>query len=444
MAAEDGPLRIALLTYRGNPYAGGQGVYVRHLSRELVRLGHRVEVFSGQPYPELVPQVPLVRLPSLDLYGREHPMRPPSPLRLRSLADWVEAARFATLAFPEPLAFSLRAAQALRPRRDRFDLVHDNQGLGYGLLAIERMGLPLLATIHHPITVDLRLELERAPSARRRFLWRRWYSFRHMQRRVARRLRRIVTDSESSRRDIEADLGVAPERIHVVPVGVDPESFRPLPGVRRRPGRIVTAASADSAMKGLPDLLRALARLRSRREVELVVIGRPRAGGATERLVAELGLGAAVRFLSGVAEEELVALYAEADLAVVPSRYEGFSLPAVEAMACGAALVATTGGALPEVVGPDGEAALLVPPGDPEALARAIERALAAPELRAALGARGRARACARWTWRHTAERTLAQYRALLAEAVSNGSAVRADGAASSRERRDHTLGREP
>ncbi len=428
--AADGPLRIALLTYRGNPYAGGQGVYVRHLSRALVELGHRVEVLSGQPYPELDPEVALMRLPSLDLYGRAHPLRPPSPSRLRSLADWLEAAQFATLAFPEPLAFSVRAALALRRRRGDFDLVHDNQCLGYGLLAIERHGLPVLATIHHPITVDLRLELARAPSARRRFLWRRWYAFRHMQGRVARRLRRIVTDSESSRRDVCADLGVAPDRVHVVPVGVDPEAFRPPPVRRPRPGRIVTAASADSAMKGLGHLLEALARVRARRPVELVVIGRPRRGGATERAVAALGLEAAVRFVSGISEEELVALYADAELAVVPSLYEGFSLPAVEAMACAVPLVATTGGALPEVVGRDGEAALLVPPGDAEALAGAIECALDDAALRRSLGERGRARACSRWTWRHTAERTAAHYRALLEEARGGSSGTSFRGAA--------------
>jgi glycosyltransferase involved in cell wall biosynthesis len=412
----EGPLRIAFLTYRGNPHSGGQGVYARQLSRALADLGHRVEVFSGQPYPDLDPRVPLTRLPSFDFYNAADPMRLPAPSRIRSLGDWVEVAQFLTLAFPEPLAFSIRASGALRARASDFDLVHDNQCLGWGLLALGRRGLPVLATIHHPITVDLKLELAAATSWRRRFLWRRWYAFVKMQRRVARRLPRILTDSASSRDEILRDLGVAAGRLHVVPVGVDPGSFRPRPDVAVRPGRIVTAASADSAMKGLTHLLEAVARLRGSRAVELVVVGKLRENGPTSRRIAELGLVGHVEFVSGVSEERLVELYNEAEVAVVPSLFEGFSLPAIEAMACGTPLVATTGGALPEVVGADGDTALLVPPGDAEALARKIELALGSPGLRETVGRRGRQRVLERWTWRQTALGTVAQYRELLAD----------------------------
>lgn len=416
MPAPDRPLRIAFLTYRGNPHSGGQGVYARHLTKALADLGHAVEVFSGQPYPELDARVPLSKLPSFDLYNAERPLQVPRVRDIRTVADWLEIAQFSVLTFPEPLSFSVRAARALKHRASEFDLVHDNQSLGYGLLALERRGLPVLATIHHPITVDLRLELDRAETLQRRFFWRRWYAFTKMQGRVARRLPRIVTDSDTSRDEILRDLGVAAERLHVVPVGVDPEVFRPLPGVARKSGRIVTAASADSAMKGLTHLLEAVARLRERRPIELTVIGKLRASGPTPRRIIELGLEGHIEFVSGVSEERLVELYAEAELAVVPSLFEGFSLPAIEAMSCGTPLVATTGGALPEVVGPDGETALLVPPGDSAALAERIGFALDRPELRAAIGQRGRRWVLDRWTWRQTALGTLAQYRALLAE----------------------------
>jgi glycosyltransferase involved in cell wall biosynthesis len=418
MSAE-GSLRIAFLTYRGNPHSGGQGVYTRHLTRALVDLGHSVEVFSGQPYPDLDPRVPLTRLPSFDFYNAADPMRLPAPSRVRTLGDWVELGQFLTLAFPEPLAFSVRAAGALRSRAAEFDLVHDNQCLGYGLLALERRGWPVMATIHHPITVDLKLELAGAETLRRRFLWRRWYAFVKMQRRVARRLRRILTDSGSSRDEIQRDLGVAPDRLHVVPVGVDPEAFRPRPDVAVHPGRIVTAASADSAMKGLTHLLEAVARLRGARAVELVVVGKLRENGPTARRIAALGLDGHVEFVSGVSEERLVELYNQAELAVVPSLFEGFSLPAIEAMACGTPLVATTGGALPEVVGKDGDTALLVPPGDARALADRIDFALGRPDLRSTVGRRGRARVLERWTWRQTAVGTAAQYRQLLAETAA-------------------------
>ena len=413
MAAES-PLRIAFLTYRGNPHSGGQGVYARHLTRALADLGHHVEVFSGQPYPELDPRVRLVRLPSFDLYNAAHPLRPGRRFEVGSLGDWAELLTFATLAFPEPLAFSVRAWRALRTRLGDFDVVHDNQSLGYGLLALRRAGVPVLATVHHPIAVDLRLELARATTARRRWLWRRWYAFVAMQRRVAPRLARIVTDSDSSADDVRADLAVPAERLHVVPVGVDPVAFAPRTDVAVVPGRIVTTASADSAMKGLPHLLDALVQLRATRpDVSLVVIGTLKPDGPTARKIRDLGVGDAVTFVSGVSEERLVALYNEAAVVAVPSLYEGFSLPAIEAQACGRPLVATTGGALPQVVGPDGETALLVPPGDAAALAAAIGRVLDDAALAARLGAAGRARVTATWTWQHTAERMVQHYRAV-------------------------------
>jgi glycosyltransferase involved in cell wall biosynthesis len=409
------PLRIALLSYRSKPHVGGQGVYVRHLSRALADLGHHVTVLSGQPYPELDDRVPLVELPSLDIWNDYFPARMPGIWELKRWPDFVEVTSFSLGNFPEPIAFSLRAWDHLRRRRHDFDLVHDNQCLGYGLVGIQHF-LPVLATIHHPITVDRRLEMAHADSRYKRFTIGRWYGFTRMQRRVARRMERIVTVSESSRRDIEREFGVAPDRLHVVPVGVDPDLFRPIPGVERIPGRLVTTASADVAMKGLHHLLEAVAKLRTERDVSLVVIGKPRENGRSAEAIERLGLGGVVSFVSGVADERIYELYSEAELAVVPSLYEGFSLPAIEAMSCAVPVVATTGGALPEVVGAHGETSLLVPPGDPQALAATIAAALDDPVRRAAIGAGGRRRVIERWSWRSTAERTVEQYRALLDE----------------------------
>lgn len=400
-------LRIALLTYRGNPRSGGQGVYVRHLSRALAHLGHRVEVFSGPPYPELAAEVRLTRLPSLDLYRPESPFRPARAPR--SAIDLLELGAMCLGGFPEPLTFSLRARAELRRRRDEFDVVHDNQCLGYGLLGLGRAGLPVLATVHHPVQVDRRLELAQATGGRRLSL-RRWYGFTRMQARVARRLP-LLTVSKAARDEIVREMGVPAGRIAVVPNGVDADLFRPLPDRRRRPGRIVATASADVPLKGLDPLLRAFAMLRGRRPAELVVVGRPRAGGPIPRLLDELELNGSVRFVSGVPDEKLVALYAEAEAAVVPSLYEGFSLPAVEAMACGLPLVATTAGALPEVVG---DAALLVPPGDPCALADELTVLLADAGLRRCLGERGRERVLSRFTWEASARATVERYREVI------------------------------
>ncbi len=411
----DSPLRIAYLSYRGKPHCGGQGVYTRHLTKALSDLGHSVKVFSGQPYPVLDERVPLIALPSLDLYNDHYPMRKARIWELKTRWDLVEVAAFNTGTFPEPLAFSLRAWDHLRHRRDDFDLVHDNQCLGWGLVLLQqRVGFPVLSTIHHPITVDRRLEIAHARTLWESFSMRRWYAFTKMQGRVARRMNHIMTVSESSKVDIAADHKVDPEHIHVVPVGVDPEMFRPVPGVRRVPGRIVTTASADVAMKGLKYLLEAMAKLRTERNVELVIIGQPAEGGASADLFAELDLTDCVSWVHGVSDERIVELYSEAEVAVVPSLYEGFSLPAIEAMSCGVPLVTTTGGALPEVAGSHGETCFQVPPGDSEALATMLGTVLDQPDVRDRVGANGRQRVIDQWSWHHTAERTVDQYRALL------------------------------
>jgi len=411
-----GRLRIAYLVYRGNPRCGGQGVYTRHLTRELAALGHSVTVFSGPPYPEIDEGVELVRVPSLDLYREPDPFRVPGLREFKSSVDVLEFALMCAAGFPEPLTFSLRARRLLSARLGDFDLVHDNQSLGSGILGMMADGWPVLATIHHPITVDRELELAHAEGWRRRLTLKRWYGFVRMQARVARQVQRIVTVSESSRRDIEEQLGVELERMAVVPVGVDESVFRPLPGALRVPGRIMTTASSDVPMKGLVPLLEALARLRTERpDAHLVVIGRLKSGSAIPGVLERLGLSGAVRFFSGVSDEEIVELYSRADVAVVPSLYEGFSLPAVEAMACGVPLVATTGGALPEVAGKNGVTALLVAPDDPGALAHAIGTALSDDGLRRRLGAAGRQRTLERFTWPVTARGTAEQYAELLA-----------------------------
>jgi len=404
-------IRVALLAYRGNPHSGGQGVYVHYLARELLALGHHVEVFSGPPYPRLSPGVPVVEVPSLDLYRPEDPFRTPALAEFRDLIDVAEFATMCSAGFPEPLTFSLRARRVLRSRRHDFDVVHDNQCLGYGILGIARDGFPVVATVHHPIIVDRALELASADGWRRRMSVRRWYGFVRMQKRVAQRIPRVLTVSESSAGDIATQMGVRRDRMSVVPVGVDTGLFRPLPHVARVPGRLMTTASADVPLKGLVPLLEALAKVRTERHAELVIVGQPRGGSLVPATIERLGLEGAVTIAGVVDTLRMIELYAEAEMAVVPSLYEGFSLPAVEAMACGLPLVTTTGGALPEVVGAEGECALLVPPSDPGALAAAIVRMLDDGDLRARLGAAGRGRVLRKFTWRATAEATVECYR---------------------------------
>ena len=402
-------MRIALLSYRSKPHCGGQGVYVRHLSRELAALGHTVEVFSGPPYPALDDGVGLTRVPSLDLYREPDPFRVP---RLREFRDLIDVGEFLTMClgrFPEPRTFGRRVARLLADRVDDFDVVHDNQGLGRGLLDIEKAGLPVVATIHHPITFDRRVDLAHAPTRRRRWAVRRWYGFVRMQARVARRIPLVITPSEASKRDVVRDFGVDPARTRVIMLGVD-EGFRP-PTTPRVPGRILAMASADAPMKGIATLLEAFAKLRVERPgLELVLVTRPVPGGRTERMVDDLGIADAVHFRHGLDDAELVDLMGSAEVACVPSLYEGFSLPTAELMACATPLVVSRAGAIPEVVGPDGECADLVEPGDVGQLEHALDRLLADPERRARMGEAGRRRVREHYSWRAVAEAVVATY----------------------------------
>ncbi|TRZ73577.1 MAG: glycosyltransferase family 1 protein [Actinobacteria bacterium] len=408
----NGPLRIAYLTYRGKPHVGGQGVYTRHLTKALVDLGHHVEVFGGQPYPILDPRVQLHQLPSLDIFNDAHPGRFPAYWEINDWPNFVESAQFLKGTFGEPRSFSIRAHRALKTRINDFDIVHDNQCLGYGILKIEKI-IPTIVTLHHPITKDRKLEMEHTPTWWKRKAIGRWYSFVEMQGKVASKMPRVVVVSKNSIDDIHTDMKVSLDRMRLVPVGVDHELFSPKPTVQRKPGHMITTASADVALKGLSYLLEALAKLRTERDVHLTIIGKPREG-ANADLIRSLGLEDCITHVSGVTDERIVELYAEAELAVVPSLYEGFSLPAIEAMATGTCLVATTGGALPEVTGTDNDTVLSCPAGDAEALAAAIRRGLDSKELRDRIGAAGRARVVERWSWRHCAALTVDQYKEVL------------------------------
>ncbi|MBB3603661.1 glycosyltransferase involved in cell wall biosynthesis [Mycolicibacterium sp. BK556] len=407
-------MRIALLSYRSKTHCGGQGVYVRHLSRGLVELGHDVEVFSGQPYPEILdPRVRLTEVPSLDLYREPDPFRVPHPREIRDRIDALELATMWTSGFPEPRTFSLRAARLLAARRDQFDVVHDNQCLGTGLLRIADMGLPVVATVHHPITKDRVLDLAAAKWWRKPLVHR-WYGFAQMQKKVARSIPDLLTVSSSSATDIADDFGVSPQQLRVVPLGVDTELFKPS-DLPRVPGRIIAISSADRPLKGIGHLLHAVAKLRVEHDLELQLVAKLESNGPTEKLIAELGISDIVHTSSGLSDEELAGLFASAEIACIPSLYEGFSLPAVEAMASGTPIVASRAGALPEVLGPDGECADLVTPGDVNELIAALGRQLESPARRQWLGTAGRRRALDVFSWESVAAQTVRVYEQAIA-----------------------------
>lgn len=401
-------LRIALLGYRSHPHVGGQGIYLKYLSRALLQLGHQVDVLSGPPYPELDPGVRLVKIPSLDLYATPNHIRALRWRHLRSFSDLIEWWSMATGGFAEPYTFGRRVARYLREHRDDYDLVHDNQSLCYGLLQLQRLGLPVVATVHHPITRDRDLALQEASGWGHRLLIRRWYSFLKMQEKVVRELNHVVTVSECSRRDIAVEFGRAEARTEVIGNGVDTDLFRPHPEISREPGRIITTTSSDQPLKGFGVLLEALQQVRSLRpDAHLVVIGKLQPEGRNQRLLRQLELEGCVSFRSGISDLELVQEYARASVAVCPSLYEGFGLPAAEAMSCGVPLVSSAGGALPEVVG---DAGILVPAGDATALAEGIAKVLGNRVLAQALMQMGRQRIVREFCWNRVATRLTDYY----------------------------------
>ena len=406
------PLKICLLGYRSKPHCGGQGIYIKYLSAALSELGHAVDVISGEPYPELEQPVRLIKLPGKNLFEKTERFSALELKDLKSYTNFFEWFSVLSGGFPEPYTFGRRVVKYIKTQRPAYDLIHDNQSLGYGLLTLQKMGLPVIATIHHPITIDKQIALVSANGYKHRLLIKRWYSFLSMQKRVARELNHLLTVSNRSKKDIVTAFDLDAAKISVVYNGIDTAVFAPRPEIQRIPGRIMATASADMPLKGLDYLLRAISGLKGDfPELDLLVVGSPKSGGHTEKLIHQLGIQAHVRFRNNLTTEEIVRYYAEASLAVIPSLYEGFGLPAGEAMACGTPVISSDGGALPEIVG---DAGILVPAGNSTALADAIREMLVNLEKRHKLGAQGRQRIQEKFSWQAAAKQMTRYYRDVL------------------------------
>jgi glycosyltransferase involved in cell wall biosynthesis len=400
------PLRICLLSYRSNPHCGGQGVYLKNLSRAIKDLGHSVDVVCGPPDPLLDKDIQTHHIPCLDLYNPKDPFRTPTLAELKNPINLVEWLGISTMGFPEPFTFGLRAYQFLKNRLHDYDILHDNQSLGYGVQLLGRF-IPTVATIHHPITVDRDIDIKAVKPFWKKLKYLRWYSFIGMQKTVARSLLKIITVSKCARQDISHDFSIPAQRFSVVPNGINTRLFYRLPEISRQVGRIIVTTSADTPLKGLYYLLHAVAGITRTRDIRLVVIGTPKKEGGIIRLIRKLGIARYITFTGHISDMEFVREYAKATLAVVPSVYEGFGLPVGEAMACGVPVISTTGGALPEVVG---NAGILVPPADAAALEKAIVNLLDHPDYAARLGMAGYKRVQTHFTWKKAAEKTIAVY----------------------------------
>lgn len=408
-AGENTPLRVCLLGYRSHPYGGGQGIYIKYLSKALVEAGHQVDVISGEPYPHLDPRVTLIKLPGMNIY--EKGLLSARPQHLAHWSNWQEWFGKLTGGFAEPVSFGRRVDRYLHEHGASYDLIHDNQCLAYGMLNIQRRQA-LVTTIHHPITSDKLIALKATDKWWQKLLIHRWYHFLSMQKKVARQLDHVVTVSQKSKQDIAAAFDMPEDSIQLVYNGIDTEVFAPQPDVQRKTLRIMATASADAPLKGVRYLVEAFAQLLPQYPgLELLMVSKPKPGGETEKLVKRLGLEPHIQFVSGISTEQLVRYYAEATLVVVPSVYEGFGLPAGEAMACEVPVVSTTGGALAEVVAGAG---ILVPTRNATAIAAAVAQLLDEPATREQLAKAGRARILEKFCWNVCAEQMTSYYREVL------------------------------
>jgi len=394
-------------------YSGGQGVYLYYLSRELQKLGHEVHVIVGPPYPNIAEGITEHRVENLNLFEFGFPKK--DPFQVFTLLNLYELAAIRLGMFPEMFSFSFRAYQKLRQllRHYHFDIIHDNQTLGYGILLMKSFKIPIVATVHHPLPIDRKIDIAYIDRAWERFGRIMFYPF-IMQHLVTRRMDRVITVSESAAEETRKAFKVSRQKIRVVHNGIDTEMFQGLDSKRKEPGRLLVVANTQDRKKGVVYLLRALQLLREEMDVKLTIVDRGAPDNEyTPVLVERFGLDGSVEFTGRVSVEELVGCYARAEVAVVPSLYEGFCLPAAEAMACGLPVVATTAGALPEVV-EDGKCGILVPPRDHYALAGALKRLLSDKPLRQAMGEEGRERVERHFTWEEAARKTLAVYREVL------------------------------
>ena len=413
-------MRICLLSYRGNMYCGGQGVYVYYLAKHLLKLGHEVHLIQGPPYTWEIPGVHLHLLPNYNFFATKKFFTQfvPSGTDLLQLFQPLHFYEFAATRFgffPEMLAFSLRAFRRLveLSRERPFDVVHDNQTLAYGLLLIQALGLPVVTTLHHPLAEDMREDFAQLPRFMDRLRRAAYYPV-LMNGQVTRRLDELVTVSQTAARSCARAFGLPEERIRVIYNGVDVETFRPNPAARKVPRRLIFVGNTEDRKKGIRYLLEALVLLP--KDVTLTVVD----GGAPRHILMEelrrrFSLGDRVQCTGKISTAALVERYHQSEIAVCPSLYEGFGFPAAEAMACGLPVVSSDGGALPEVVGPDGEAGFVVPRRDPPALARAVGRLLDDPGLRERMGKSGRARVENNFSWDAACGQMVALYREAIA-----------------------------
>ena len=399
------------MSYRSHPYSGGQGIYIKHLSKALSDRGHQVSVLSGPPYPELDESVELIKIPSLGLFETQNRVSSFGLNLLFRPLDLYEWLTVMTGGFPEPYTFGKRVLKYIKHNKSDFEIILDNQSLSGSLLRIQEI-LPLVVTIHHPITKDHKLEMQNATNWKEKLSSKRWHNFLPMQKRVAPKLKKIICVSKTSKKDVVEEFHVDPNRIEVILNGIDINTFSPSSFDKREENKIITTASADIPLKGLKYLVKALPKiLHSFPKTTLTVIGKSPNNSEVSKLIEQLNLSNVITFRSGISEKEIVDLYHSSELAVIPSLYEGFGFGAGEAMACGVPLISTHSGGLEEVVG---DAALKIMPSSAEEIEKAVIKLFNNPEDMRKLSIKGRQRMEEIFDWKIAASSYESSFKAVI------------------------------
>ncbi len=409
-------MRVLLLSYRGNPFCGGQGIYLYNLSRELSALGIEVECMVGPPYPD----------PEMESWSRVHHLtshhmwavktRDIRPLSFRSiLGGWNFADYLLTRLhfFGEMETFSMRAFSALRRllKERTFDIIHDVNTLGWGTALMKLYGIPVISTIHHPLTRDRAADL-----AGNRGLWDMTTTLLFypilMQRFVINHIDRVITSFNGGIEELNQAFGIRHDNVSAIYNGMDIRTFKP-EKVKRDKNNLLFVGNTEDRKKGIEYLLKTMTLLPE--EIHLTIVDEgPPAKEHAMNIIRDHKLENRVTITGRLTLDQLVSYYQRATLLVIPSLYEGFGLPAAEAMACELPVVATTAGALKEVV--THETGILVPPRDSNQLADAIKKLLKDKELQKRMGRRGRKRAEDLFSWPSAARSTLDLYRKVIME----------------------------
>ena len=343
-------LNIAILSYRSAEFGGGQGVYIKDISKVLQKAGHRVDVISGPPYPSLEPGIKLIKLPGLNLFETfsfKDRLKKILNKKNKSFYDYYEFISVLLGGFPEPKTFGYRADKFLS--KNNYDIIIDNQSISYGMLKIQKNN-PFIEIIHHPITFDFKFELAASEKIKYKISRYRWYSFLKMQKKVAPKIKNIITPSHSAKKGIIEEFNCYEDAVTVINNGLDTDEFSPIESITPDPFRLITTASADVTLKGLDYSLMALKLLKKEYpKIHLIVIGKMKEGGHTERLIERLNISESVFFKSNLSKNDINELYASSSIAIVSSLYEGFGYPVIEAMSCEVPLIATNVSSIPEL-----------------------------------------------------------------------------------------------